>query len=255
MATSTSREPERSTSDELLRRFEEYRRTGDRTLRNSLIEQHRPLAISLARRFANRGEPFDDLVQVALLATLKAVERFDPVRGVSFASFATPTILGEIKRHFRDTSWGVHVRRRAQELHLRIPPVVEQFVQRHARRPTVLELAAELECLEDDVLEALEAGAAYRPVTLSPASDGRPRPPEPRVAEPGYDAVDHRSLLDDLLGRLPEHQRVVVHLRFVDELTQTEIAHRLGLTQMQVSRLLRRSVTAMRQRAAHQLAL
>src|SRR5215470_6449544 len=151
-------------------KFVEYRRTGDRKLRNELIEAHKSLASHLARRFANRGEPFDDLLQVAYLGMLKAVERFDPDRNLEFSTFATATVEGELKRHFRDRTWSIRVPRRPQELHLRLGNAINDLSQRLKRPPRVAELAAELGVDEDAVLEAMEVGGAYRSASL----DARP---------------------------------------------------------------------------------
>src|SRR3954469_25486978 len=148
--------------ERLRAKFVEYRRSGARKLRNELIEAHKSLASHLARRFANRGEPFDDLLQGACLGMLKAVERFDPERGLEFSTFATATIEGELKRHFRDRTWSVRVPRRAQELHLRLGTTIAELSQRLGHAPTVPELAEELGVTEDDVLQAMEVGGAYR---------------------------------------------------------------------------------------------
>jgi RNA polymerase sigma-B factor len=242
---------------ELRLRFEEYRRTRDRALRNQLIEEHRSLAIRLARRFAQRSEPLDDLVQVAMLGVLKAVERFEPDRNLEFSTFATPTVLGELKRHFRDTTWMVRVPRKAQELHLQVGTAIGALLQRNGRNPTVAELAAELHATEDEVIEAMEVGAAYRATSFDgPRREDQAGSPEDtylRTDDPGYESTDHRDLLSDLLQRLPERERYIVELRFVDELTQSEIAQRVGVSQMQVSRLLRRSLAQLRERALRSL--
>jgi RNA polymerase sigma-B factor len=235
-------------AQELLRRFAEYRRTGDRALRNQLIEEHRTLAAQLAHRFSHRGEPTEDLAQVAMLGLLKAVERFDPERGVAFRTFATPTIVGELKRHFRDHTWGVGVRRRVRERHLELREATDRLSQQLGRRPTVTDLARDLRCTDDEVLEALAAGAGYR----ASCSVGMDEPQGPRLApyvtsaEPGYESVEVRHLLAGLLATLPARERRIVALRFVQELTQAEIAARVGVSQMQVSRLLQRSFERMR---------
>src|SRR5262245_52197199 len=159
-----------SEREELRKKFVEYRETKSRRLRNELIEAHKSLAMHLARRFANRGEPFDDLLQVAYLGMLKAVERFDPDRNLEFSTFATATVEGELKRHFRDKTWSVRVPRRPQELHLRLGNVINDLAQRLKRPPRVEELASELGVDEDAVLEAMEVGGAYRSASL----DARP---------------------------------------------------------------------------------
>src|SRR5215470_7444614 len=151
-------------------KFVEYRRTGDRRLRNELIEAHKSLASHLSRRFANRGEPFDDLLQVAYLGMLKAVERFDPDRNLEFSTFATATVEGELKRHFRDKTWSVRVPRRPQELHLRLGNVINELSQKLKRPPLVPEVAAELGVSDEAGLEAMEVGGAYRSTSI----DARP---------------------------------------------------------------------------------
>src|SRR5436305_7721603 len=148
--------------DDLRRKFHDYAETRDRALRDELITAHMGLAEYLARRFTNRGEPLDDLVQVAALGLLKAVDRFDPERGLEFSTYATPTIVGELKRHFRDKGWAVRVPRRIQELHLRLGSVVSTLAQELGRSPTIQEIAREAGASEEDVLEAMEAGRAYR---------------------------------------------------------------------------------------------
>jgi RNA polymerase sigma-B factor len=253
-ASQSSEDPstESSTSPDHRERFVEYVRTRDRALRNELIEAPRPLAITLARRYVGRGEPLDDLVQTGMLGLLKAVERYDPERGAQFATYAIPTILGTLKRHFGDTTWTVHVPRRPQELHVRIRGALDTFAQRHGRQPTLAELAAELGAPDHDVLDALQAGASYRSVALDSSSDGSREHANDRhlrVEEPGFAAIERRWALEDLLTRLPERERRVMRLRFVEEMTQSEIARVVGVSQMQISRLLRRSLTRMREHA------
>jgi RNA polymerase sigma-B factor len=235
-------------------RFAVYRRTGDRRLRDELVEEHAPLAHFLARRFANRGEPVDDLVQVALVGLLKAVERFDPDRGLQFSTFATPTILGELKRHFRDRGWAVRVPRRVQELHLQLGRIVASLGQEHGRSPTPAEVAERAGVSEEDVLEAMEAGSLYRLVSL----DGPATRDDDETSElvsclgdedGAFEQIEHRAELDNLLGVLPDRERRIVELRFFDGMTQSEIAERVGVSQMHVSRLLARSLEALRAQA------
>src|SRR5262249_27308580 len=184
----------------LRKKFVEYRQNGDRKLRNELIEAHKSLASHLARRFANRGEPFDDLLQVAYLGMLKAVERFDPDRQLEFSTFATATVEGELKRHFRDRTWSVRVPRRPQELHLRLGNAINELSQRLKRAPRIPELAAELGVDEDAVLEAMEVGGAYRSTSLDsrPTDSGESLPLEGRLGEEdhGFDLAEHRVLLE-----------------------------------------------------------
>ena len=238
---------------ELLRKkFVEYQRTSDRKLRNELIEAHKSLASHLARRFANRGEPFDDLLQVAYLGMLKAVERFDPDRGLEFSTFATATVEGELKRHFRDKTWSVRVPRRPQELHLRLGNVINELSQKLHRPPRVPEVAAELGVREEDVLEAMEVGGAYRSTSLDsrPADSGEALTVESRLGtqDQGFDLAEHRVVIERLLEELPERERTIIELRFFSDMTQTEIAEEVGISQMHVSRLLARTLIRLRER-------
>jgi RNA polymerase sigma-B factor len=231
--------------------FLEYRATQQRALRNKLVEAHRGLAASIAHDYRGRGVDLDDLVQIAMLGTLKAVERFDPTRGIPFSSFASRTVNGEIKRYFRDRTWAVRPPRSAQERHLDLRRATGALSGRLGRPPTVAELAEELDISEDDVLEAQEAGAAYRATSLDARrpgdEDGAP------LAErlPGGDAasqpVELRMLVGQLLQTLPAREAEILRLRFYDELTQSEIAERLGISQMHVSRLIRRCLLELRQ--------
>jgi RNA polymerase sigma-B factor len=225
----------------------EYRRTRDRALRNALVEEHAPIGYACARRFANRSEPLDDLQQVALLGILKAVERFDPERGVSFASFAVPTVLGELRRHFRDKGWMVRLPRRLQELHLNLGDVITELSQRIGRTPTAAELADEIGVTEDDVLEALEARSCYRPASID-ATEADSTPVSSRLGAPDRDLVsaDDRTTVASLLDRLSPREKRVVYLRYFEDRTQSEIAEEIGVSQMHVSRLLARSLSAMR---------
>jgi RNA polymerase sigma-B factor len=241
--TSTPRE-------DLRAKFVEYARTGDIELRDELVAAHLGLAEYLARRFANRGEPLDDLVQVASLGLLKAVGRFEPDRGVEFSTYATHTIVGELKRHFRDKGWAIRAPRRMQELYLRLGKVVATLGQELGRSPTIAELAVEVEVSEEEVLEALEAGAAYRFASLDapPAgdSDGDTLAARLGVEDAELDDAERRATLSPLLAQLPRREQLILHMRFFEGLTQSEIATRLGISQMHVSRLLARSVAQLR---------
>ncbi len=233
--------------------FATYAQTRDLEIRDELVAAHMGLASYLARRFANRGQPLDDLIQVASLGLLKAVERFDPTMRIEFSTYATTTIVGELKRYLRDRGWAVRAPRRMQELYLSLSQVVDELAQQLGRSPTIAELAREAQASEEEVLEALEAGQAYRFASLD----------APRSDSDGGDAVadmfggedqelaraEQRATLEPLLGRLPERQRQIVELRFFEGLTQSEIARRLSVSQMQVSRLLTRSVTQLRSMA------
>jgi RNA polymerase sigma-B factor len=237
---------------ELRRKFVEYHGTHDRRLRNELIEAHKSLAVHLARRFANRGEPFDDLLQVAYLGMLKAVERFDPDRQLEFSTFATATVEGELKRHFRDRTWSIRVPRRPQELHLRLGNTINELSQKLKRPPRVPELAEALGVGEEDVLEAMEVGGAYRSTSI----DSRPNDGadtltlEGQLGEEdhGFDLAEHRVLLEGVIDGLPEREQTIIRLRFFDEMTQTEIAQKVGISQMHVSRLLARTLAVLRDR-------
>ena len=233
-------------------RFAEYRRTGDRRLRDELVEAHIPLAQFLARRFSHRGESHEDLVQVALLGLLKAVDRFEPDRGLQFSTFATPTIVGELKRHFRDKGWAMRVPRRVQELHLQLGRVVGTLSQELGRSPTVAEIAQHAGGSEEDVLEAMEAGGMYRlasldgPAAVGDGEEGTDMASMVGEVDPEFDRVEQQSELSELLSVLPEREQTIVYLRFFRGLTQSEIAERVGISQMHVSRLLARSLEMLR---------
>jgi len=221
-------------------RLVRYRETRDRALRDELLMEHRWLASYCASRFAGRGEPLDDLVQVAQLGMLKAIDRYDPSFGVSFAGFAVPTMLGEIKRHFRDATWAVRVSRRASDLLVALSAAVETLGQRLGRSPTVEELARHLQVSDDDVLAALEARQAYRMQSLSTPSDGDDAS-ERRLPVIDDDRLDAGRVTVRLaLTALPEDDQRIVYLRFYEGLTQAEIAGRIGTSQVQISRRLRR---------------
>ena len=237
---------ERDAKHETYERFAEYRRTGDRALRNQLVEEHMRLAEFLARRFSHRGESPDDLRQVALVGLLKAVERFEPDRGLQFSSFATPTITGELKRHFRDKGWAVRVPRRIQELHLELDRTVADLNQELGRPPTPAEIAQRAGVLEEDVLESMEAGSLYRLASLDSSRSNDEAAPSPaqRLGELDHElgAVENRVAVSEMLSLLPEREQKIVYLRFFEGLTQSEIAEQIGISQMHVSRLLVRSL-------------
>jgi RNA polymerase sigma-B factor len=231
--------------------FSDYATSRDSALRDQLIEAHIGLAEYLARRFNNRGEPLDDLVQVASLGLVKAVERFDPARGLEFTTFATPTIVGELKRHFRDKGWAVRVPRRVQELHLRVTRVIDDLSNELGRSPTVDEIAKRAGTTEDEVIEAIDAGSAYRSTSLdagrsdddeSPGLLGQLGDVDPELAR-----SELRTTLGPLIAALPEREQIMLYLRFYEGLTQSEIAKRLGISQMHVSRLLARSLQQLRE--------
>ena len=221
-------------------------------VRDELVRDHLGLAEHLARRMVNRGESLDDLIQVASLALVKAVERFDPDRQLEFSTFATPTIVGELKRHFRDKGWGIRVPRRIQELHLRIGSVVPELAHSLSRSPTIGEIARATSASEEDVLEAIEASHAYRLASIdAPMLGNEDNPTSSRlgVEDPALAASENRAVLRPLLEQLEERDRVIVHLRFFEGHTQSQIAGALGLSQMHVSRLLTRSLAKLREAA------
>jgi RNA polymerase sigma-B factor len=216
---------------------------------DALVSGHLPLARSLARRFANRGETLDDLIQVAMVGLVKAAIRFDTRHHTQFSTYATATISGELKRHFRDKRWGLHVTRSAQERYLLVRDATEWATQDLGRAPTVAEIASRARVSDEEVLEAQELASVFHLETLdAPAPGGDPSGARRQLGrpDPGLGAVDDRLVLHGLLEGLPERERAIVHLRFVEELTQSEIAAHLGLSQMQVSRILARTLASMR---------
>jgi RNA polymerase sigma-B factor len=229
--------------------FAEYRRTDDREVRDQLIEMNIGLAEAVARRFGGRGERHDDLLQVALVGLLKAVERFEPDRGLAFSSFATPTIEGELKRHFRDKRWAVRVPRRLQEQMLEVNQSVAALAQRAGRSPTIDEISADTHLSTEDVLEALEAGRAIVAASIDTddRDDGRGTVMDRHgEVDIGLERVEQRMIVAKLLDSLPDRERAIVTLRFYDGLTQSEIAQRFGVSQMQVSRILARTLDRLR---------
>jgi RNA polymerase sigma-B factor len=234
-----------------LEQFVEYRRTGDRRLRNELVEQHRGSADYFVKRYARRGVPDDDLRQVALLAIVHAVDRFDPEMGVAFSTFASRTIEGEIKRYFRDRTWSVRPPRRAQELHLQLRRADEELTHRLGRAPTMAELAREVDATEDHVIEALEAGVARQATSTDQpmggdADAGVIGDRVLGVGDEGYDDVDQQIVVRQLLDTLPDREREVIRLRFFENLTQPEIAERMGVSQSYLSRIIRRTLVDLR---------
>lgn len=229
--------------------FADFARTGDDALRSQLVEAHLGLAQHLARKFVYRGEPYDDLVQVASLALIKAVDRFDPDRGFEFTTFATRTILGELKRHFRDKGWAIRAPRRLQELYLQLNQSVGSLSQELGRSPTIGELAADTGSREEDVLEALEAGRSYRSTSIdNPGLDDEGIGTRLGQEAPGMAAAEWRAVLAPHVQALPERQQTILRLRFIDGLTQSEIATRIGISQMHVSRLMAQSLATLRER-------
>jgi RNA polymerase sigma-B factor len=227
-----------------LERFAEYRRSGDRAIRNAIVREHHWIAVHCARRFAHRGEPMDDLLQVAELGLLKAVERFDPSYRVVFATFAMPTITGELRRHFRDHTWPVRVPRRVKELYLELSACIEMLGHELGRPPRIDEIAEAMRASTDEVLEAMEAGAAYRSSSLTAPTDNDDDGDREEGAIVGeVDAslavADTRVSVRELVSELPERERKVVYLRFFEGRTQSEIADAVGVSQVHISRILR----------------
>lgn len=228
--------------------FAEFAQTRDPKLRGQLVEQHLRLATYLAKRFSNRGESQDDLEQVAALALVKAVDRFDPGREVSFSTFATRTILGELRRHFRDRAWSMRPPRRLQELCLELNRHVESLTHELGRAPTVRELADSTQSSEADVLEAMEAAQSYRMTSLdAPTGDGESLVTTIGSADRSFDDAEWRAELSPHVSSLPKREQMILYLRFVQDMTQSEIAEHVGLSQMHVSRLLRASLTTLRE--------
>jgi RNA polymerase sigma-B factor len=225
-----------------------FARTRDPALRDRLVADNLGLARRLAHRFAHRGQPYDDLAQVASMALIKAVDRYDPGRNVAFSTFATGTIIGELKRHFRDRGWAVRAPRRIQELYLELGTLTESLGHRLGRSPTVAELAEEAGCSEESVLEAMEAGQGYRSASLdAPGAGSLTLGDRLATEDHGAALVEDRSVLGPALAALPERSRRIVKLRFFDGLTQSEIAAEIGISQMHVSRLLAASLAQLRE--------
>ncbi len=245
--------PDRSGAREM---FLKLRTLGDSSpeyaeLRNQLVRMHLPLVEHLARRFRNRGEPLDDLTQVATIGLIKSVDRFDPDRGVEFSTYATPTVVGEIKRHFRDKGWAVRVPRRLQELRLALTTATAELSQLHGRSPTVHELAEKLAISEEEVLEGLESANAYSTLSLDvPDTDDE----SPAVADTlgaedeALEGVEYRESLKPLLEDLPPREKRILLLRFFGNMTQSQIAQEVGISQMHVSRLLARTLAQLREK-------
>ena len=237
----------------LLRRYHEE---GDLAAREQLIEQYMSLVRSLARRYSYRGEQLDDLVQIGAIGLIKAIDRFDVNRGVELTTYATPNIIGEIKRHFRDKGWSVRVPRGLQELNVQLSKLIEEQTVELGRSPTIPELAKAAGAEEEEVLEALESGRAYSSVSLSTGGgggeeDGELDPLESLGAdEPQYEVSEDRAVLAPGFRVLDERERRILHLRFFRGLTQSQIAQQVGISQMHVSRLIRRALEKIREEIA-----
>lgn len=228
-------------------RFRKLRETGDPALRDRLVEDNLWIARHAARRFAGRGEPADDLLQVASLALVKAVDRFDPELSVRFTTFAMPTIVGELRRHFRDRTWSMRVSRRLKDLHLELRAASEELTHSLGRPPSLAELADVLDVTVEDVLEAMEAGAAYRSTSLDagPVGSDAPESYVPGVDDEDLRIAPERLSVRESLENLPQRDRRVVYLRFYLGMTQSEIAEEIGVSQVHVSRILRSALARM----------
>lgn len=229
--------------------FTAWRESGDIEARNRLVEHHRWLTTYCANRFTQRGETRDDLVQVACVGLVHAVDRFDPSRGVAFSTFAVPTIVGELRRHFRDKTWSVHVPRRGKELYQAVGSVIEDLTALLGRSPTVAEIAERAGVSVEDALQALEVRDCYRTVSFDPPGDDDADTGDAFLgtADPGFDAAEARCVVGALLDTLPTpRDRLIVELRFLAGLTQSEIGARVGVSQVQVSRLLQANLERMR---------
>jgi RNA polymerase sigma-B factor len=226
-------------------------KAGERAARDVLVRRFMPLARSLARRYGHSTEPLDDLLQVASLGLIKALQRFDPTLGHPFPAFAVPTILGELRRHFRDSGWSVHVPRGTQELALKVRDAQEFLGTELGRAPTVDQLAQHLQVDAEKVINALRSIQAYEAVSLdatppSPAGDARTYAESIGQEDSRYELVESRATIAAVIDQLPAREQVILRMRFVEELTQTEIGTRVGVSQMQVSRLLRHALEQLR---------
>ncbi len=232
--------------------FRRYRLHGDEAARDELITMYLNLVKYLASRFRNRGEPIDDLVQVGTIGLIKAIDRFDVERQVEFTTYATPTIVGELKRYFRDKGWAIKVPRRLQELSFKVNQAVDALTQGLQRSPSIAEIAEYLEVTPEEVLEAMETSEAYNFVSLESDRGGEGSDSFSILEYVGQDdalmlAVDDKTTLEAALRKLTPQEQRVLHLRFFEGRTQTEIARQLDISQMQVSRLLRRTLRVLRE--------
>ena len=233
--------------------FRLYKEEDDEEAREQLIVSHLNLVRFLASKFKNRGEPMDDLLQVGTIGLIKAIDRFDPARGLEFTTFATPTIMGEIKRHFRDRGWSVRVPRRLQELSAKVNTTTDELTRELQRPPTVAEVAERLGATVDEVLEAMESSTAYSSVPLEgtgqDSDEDAPSILDHYAAEDGdIAASDDRMVIEEAINSFTPREQAVIRMRFEEGLTQVEIAERLGISQVQVSRLLRKVVKQVQER-------
>jgi RNA polymerase sigma-B factor len=243
-------------ADEDRRLLVRYHRHGDQDAREALVQRLLPLARRMARRYRRSDEPLDDLVQVATLGLIKAIDRFDPARETAFSSYAVPTMLGELKRYFRDNGWAVHVPRGMQERVMQVDNAVKELSRRKGRSPSASEVGASLGLGTEQVLEAMEAASAYDAVSLESyrfgdEGDGETYAESIGVEDGRFELVEYGATIAPTLAALPPRDRIVLHLRFVEDLTQAEIAERVGVSQMHVSRLIRRALERLRTVAEH----
>jgi RNA polymerase sigma-B factor len=233
-------------------RLQAYHEHGDRKARDELVAELMPLVRALARRYAGRGEQLDDLIQVGAIGLIKAIDRYDPSRGAELTTYAIPTIVGEIKRHFRDKGWSVHVPRGLKELNLRLSRRIESLTASLGRSPTIAELAVAEDVSEEEVVEALETGMAYAAQSLSAPVLAADEPSDLQTisaiasVDPGFETTEDRVVLAAGLRALDERERRILMLRFFDGLTQSQIAAEVGISQMHVSRLIRKALETMR---------
>jgi RNA polymerase sigma-B factor len=232
-----------------------YQRDGDTAAREELVGRYLPLVNRLAGRYRRGPEPIEDLVQVASVGLVKAIDRFDPERGIPLASFAIPTILGELKRHFRDHGWSLHLPRDLQERILKVERVADELAKDLGRSPSVPEIGERMQLSEEEVLEAMDAAEAAATLSLDATSgpgDEEGASISDRVGEldPAYEVVEYGASISKTIESLSERDRLVLHLRFVEDLTQSQIADQIGVSQMHVSRIIRRAVDKLRSEAA-----
>jgi RNA polymerase sigma-B factor len=243
--------PAQARAREDRRLLNRYQNHGDSSARDELVERFLPLARQLARRYQRGNEPLDDLVQVASIGLVKAVDRYDPERGTAFSSYAVPTILGELKRYFRDSGWAVHVPRGMQERVMTVNQAIAKLSRESGRSPTAAEVAQEIAETPEAVLEAMEAAIAYDAVSLdtprtSDEDEGDTYADTMGMIDERFELVEYTSAIGPTMRALPERDRLVLKLRFEDDLTQLEIAERIGVSQMHVSRLIRRALKRLR---------
>jgi RNA polymerase sigma-B factor len=242
--------PDKRTLDDR-RLLKRYREEGDPAAREELVERFLPLARQLARRYQRTNEPLDDLMQVASVGLVKAIDRFDPERGTAFSTFAVPTILGELKRYFRDSGWAVHVPRGMQERSMKVDQAVDALNRKLGHTPSAREVAAELNLSQEEVLEAIEVHSAYEALSLEQqrsddSSSGGAYVDSIADEEDRYEVVEYAATIAPALKALTARDRLILHLRFSEDLTQSEIAERIGVSQMHVSRLIRRALARLR---------